>query len=85
MGGAVTPVPLYSTAPEQITVMVGAEPTYKTAGGAAPYYVTSSNVNVASVTQTADTFTVKGVARGQASIAIRDSSVAPLTIIVEVL
>jgi len=85
VGGAVTPVPLYSTAPEQITVMVGAEPTYKIAGGAAPYYVTSSNVNVASVTQAADTFTVKGVGRGQASIAIRDSSGAPLTIIVEVL
>lgn len=42
-------VPLYTTAP--IAVSVGAAPTYTIAGGASPYVVTSSDVQVATVTQ----------------------------------
>jgi hypothetical protein len=60
--GGTGKIPLYSTAPDSISVLVGAEPTYKISGGVAPYTVTSSNVAVATVTQSANTFTVKGVA-----------------------
>jgi hypothetical protein len=84
VGGGTGIVPLYSTAPEAITVGIGAEPTYKIAGGAAPYTVTSSNVAVATVTQTSNTFSVKGVAAGQGVVSIRDTNGSAVNIIVEV-
>lgn len=84
VGGGTGAVPLYSTAPESITVGIGAEPTYKIAGGAAPYAVTSSHVAVATVTQTANTFSVKGVAAGRATVAIRDANGTAVNIVVEV-
>ena len=84
VGGGTGLVPLYSTAPESITVMVGAEPTYQIAGGAAPYIVTSSNVAVATVTQTTNTFTVKGVAIGAAVVSIRDANGTAVNITVDV-
>lgn len=84
VGGGTGIVPLYSTAPDAITVGIGAEPTYKIAGGAAPYIVTSSNVAVATVTQTSNTFSVKGVAAGQATVSVRDANGTAVNIIVEV-
>lgn len=84
VGGGTGTVPLYSTAPDAITVAIGAEPTYKIAGGAAPYTVTSSNVAVATVTQTSNSFSVKGVAAGQATVSIRDANGTAVNIIVEV-
>lgn len=74
VGGGTGNVPLYTTAPDAITVLVGASPTYQLAGGAAPYTVTSSNVDVATVTQTATAFTVTGQKAGTAVIAIRDAN-----------
>lgn len=67
-------VPLYTTAPESITVAVGAKPTYTIAGGAAPYTVTSSNVNVITVSQAGTTFTAAGMVAGLASITIHDAN-----------
>lgn len=84
VGGGNGTVPLYSTSPEAITVGIGAEPTYKIAGGAAPYTVTSSNVAVATVSQTATTFSIKGVAAGQAGVSIRDANGSSVNILVEV-
>lgn len=84
VGGGTGAVPLYSTAPESITVGLGAEPTYRIAGGAAPYTVTSSNVTVASVTQTASTFTVKGLVAGNAVVSIRDANGTAVNILTEV-
>jgi hypothetical protein len=84
VGGGTGTVPLYSTAPDAITVGIGAEPTYKISGGAAPYTVTSSNVAIATVTQTSNTFSVKGVAAGQAGLSIRDANGNAVNIIVEV-
>lgn len=84
VGGGTGAVPLYSTAPDAITVVVDAEPSYKIAGGAAPYSVTSSNVAVATVTQTANTFSVKGVSAGQAVVSIRDANGTAVNIIVQV-
>lgn len=82
-GGTAT-VPLYTTAPESITVAVGAKPTYTIAGGASPYTVTSSNVNVITVTQSGNTFTATGVAAGQATITVHDANGTAVNIIVTV-
>ena len=84
VGGGSGTVPLYSTFPEAITIAIGAQPTYNMAGGAAPYTVTSSNVAVATVTQTATTFSVKGIATGQAGVSIRDANGTSVNILVEV-
>lgn len=84
VGGGTGTVPLYSTAPDAITVGIGAEPTYKIAGGAAPYTVTSSNVAVAAVTQASNTFSVKGVAAGQATVSVRDANGSVVNITTEV-
>lgn len=82
-GGTAT-VPLYSTAPDSITVAVGAAPTYTIAGGASPYTVSSSNVNVITVSQTGTTFTATGVAAGMATISIHDANGTAVNIMVTV-
>lgn len=84
VGGGTGTVPLYSTSPDAITVAVGAAPTYKIAGGAAPYTVTSGNVVVATVTQTTNTFTVKGISAGQAGVSIRDANGSAVNVVVQV-
>lgn len=84
VGGGTGKVPLYSTAPDSITVLVGATPTYRIAGGAAPYSVESSNVEVATVTQETNTFTVTGVKTGMAVLSIRDANGSGVTINVDV-
>lgn len=84
VGGGTGTVPLYTTAPDAITVMVGATPTYQLAGGAAPYTVTSSNVKVATVAQTANTFTVTGVGAGLGVVSIRDANGSVVNISVTV-
>lgn len=84
VGGGTGKVPLYTTAPDAITVLVGATPTYQIAGGAAPYTVTSSNVEVATVSQSASAFTVTGNKVGKAVIAIRDANGSAVNIGVEV-
>jgi len=84
VGGGTGIVPLYTTAPESITVLVGATPSYKLAGGAAPYTVTSSNVDVATVTQTATSFTVTGKKAGLAVVSVRDANGTAVNIDVDV-
>ena len=54
------------------------------AGGAAPYTVTSSNVNVITVSQTGNTFTATGVAAGLATITIHDANGTAVNIMVTV-
>lgn len=82
VGGGSTNVPLYTTAPDSITVATGASPTYTIAGGAAPYVVVSSDVKVITVSTTGSTFTATGVAPGTASITVRDANGTPVTITV---
>lgn len=77
-------VPLYTTAPDSITVKVGATPTYTIAGGAAPYVVTSSDVTVATVSQTNNTFTVTGVAAGLAQVSVHDANGSSTVIVANV-
>jgi hypothetical protein len=84
VAGGTGNVPLYSTAPDAITVIVGASPSYTIAGGAGPYVVTSSDVTVATVSQTGSTFTVNGVKAGTAVVSIHDANGTPLAITVTV-
>ncbi|TQK01257.1 hypothetical protein [Herbaspirillum sp. SJZ107] len=81
--GAAT-VLLYTTSPDSIRVAVGASPTYTIAGGASPYTVTSSNVNVITVSQTGTTFTATGVAAGLATITVHDANGTAVNIMVTV-
>lgn len=77
-------VPLYTTAPESITVASGAKPTYTIASGASPYTVTSNNVDIITVSQTGTTFTATGVAAGLATISIHDANGTAVNIMVTV-
>jgi hypothetical protein len=65
-------------------VAVGAAPTYTIAGGASPYTVISSNVNVITATQTGTTFTAKGISSGLATITIHDANGTAVNIMVTV-
>lgn len=84
VSGGTGNVPLYTTAPDAITISVGAAPTYTIAGGAGPYVVTSSDVAVVSVTQSGNTFTATGLKAGMATIAVRDANGSPVNISVTV-
>jgi hypothetical protein len=84
VGGGVTEVPLYTTAPDSITVVVGAKPTYSIGGGAAPFVVNSSDVTVATVAQSGNSFTVTGVSAGMAAIKIHDANGTAAQVLVTV-
>lgn len=83
--GASAKIPMFSTAPDSITVARGATPAFTVTGGLAPYTATSSNVAVASVSLEGDRFTVTGVLDGEAELSIRDAVGARVTIQVKVL
>jgi hypothetical protein len=84
VGGGVTQVPLYTTAPDSITVLVGAKPTYTIAGGAAPFVVSSSDVTVATVSMSGNSFTVTGVSAGMATVQVHDANGTPVQVLVTV-
>mgnify|MGYP006278601687 CR=1 FL=1 len=79
---------LYTTAPTAITLApgMGNSQTYEVRGGAAPYVVTSGNVNVATVTQPSalNTFAVSGVATGLTNVVVTDRLGATVSIGVSV-
>jgi hypothetical protein len=83
-------VPLFTTAPSSgVTIAIGSSPSYTVGGGTAPYTVTSSNVSVATATPAtiaADggTLTINAIALGSASVVVRDSVGATVTIPVTV-
>lgn len=83
--GDTATIPMFSTAPDSITVAKGATPTFKITGGLAPYTATSSNVAVAGVSLNGDKFTVTGVVGGEAELSIRDAVGARVSIQVKVL
>ncbi|MFZ6820484.1 beta strand repeat-containing protein [Undibacterium sp. Ji22W] len=65
--------PLYTTAPESLTVGVGASSqSFKIGGGAQAYTVISSNQQIATVKQTGSDFVITGVAPGVTTIVITD-------------
>jgi hypothetical protein len=82
-------LPLSTTAPGAITLVIGAHPSYTISGGTAPYTATSSNISIAtSATATVagvTTLTVTGVASGPAAnVVVRDALNATVSITVNV-
>lgn len=77
-------VPLFTTAPSSVTIVVPSSATYSIGGGTAPYTVTSSNIAVASVTSSESGFVVKGEATGASQVVVRDALGASVTVSVTV-
>ncbi|MFZ6746888.1 beta strand repeat-containing protein [Undibacterium sp. JH2W] len=76
---------VFTTAPAAVTIAVGSSPSYQIGGGSGPYSIASSNTTIASVNLNADnTFTITGVATGNASVVVKDSAGIPVTIAVNV-
>ena len=75
---------LFTTAPAAVTIAKGVPTPYSIGGGQPPYSVNSSNLNVATVSQSGSTFTITGVANGAASVVVRDGIGKIVTIAVTV-
>jgi len=75
---------LVTSASTNVNIAVGASVPYKVQGGTAPYSVGSSNNSVATATITGGTLTVTGVAVGQATLTVLDSSNQSTSITVQV-
>jgi len=68
-------VPLFTTAPNAITIATGAAPSYAIGGGSAPYTVISSNVIFATANvTTGTTLNIVGLAAGTASVVVTDAA-----------
>jgi hypothetical protein len=72
--GTPLPRPLFTTAPESLTVGTGSSSAFEIRGGSAPYVASSSNAGVAVSLVNGSVLTLGGVAQGTANIAIRDAA-----------
>lgn len=73
--------PLFTTAPSAVTIGVGATSSvYTIGGGSQNYDVVSSNKQVATVGRSGNTFIITGVAGGKATVSVKDSLGAALSI-----
>jgi hypothetical protein len=78
-------VPLFTTAPANVTVAVGAHPQFDIGGGTGPYSASSSNVSfVTASVQNSTKLQIDGIAAGSASVVVRDSLGASVPITVTV-
>ena len=78
-------MPLFTTAPGNITIATGAEPSYGIGGGIAPFRVVSNDVSVATILNFKDTeFKLQGVKGGVATVVLSDSTGATKSIQVTV-
>ena len=84
VGSGSSPVALFATAPNAVTLAVGAAGGYTVGGGRPAYAVSSSNAGVASVSLTGNNFTITAVAAGTAQVVIVDASGERLEIAVTV-
>ena len=75
-----SPIHLFSSAPAAITLLPAASQSYMIGGGEGPYAVASSNTSIATVSVSASTLTVRGVAAGSASLVISDALGATVAI-----
>lgn len=66
-------VPLYVAAANAVNMEPGARSTYSVGGGVAPYFATSSNINVANVSIANNTLTFNAVSAGTAQILVFDA------------
>lgn len=73
--------PLFTTAPSAVTVGVGATSSVYTIGGGSQVYdVGVSNKQVATIGRSGNTFIITGVTAGKATISVKDSVGAAITI-----
>ena len=75
---------LFTTAPQDVTIGVGAAPVYTVGGGVGPYTAMSSNAGIATVSLSGSSLVITGVATGAATVVLRDSAGATLNIAVTV-
>ena len=76
--------PLYTTAPDTITLTSGSADSFIVAGGKAPYSVSTGNAAVAKIVVIGNDFTISGIGPGTASVLVFDSAGAKQTITVTV-
>lgn len=81
---AAATIPLFTTAPPNVTIAIGSSQTYGVGGGTGPYTATSSNSGVADASLSGNSIKVVAVSAGSASIVIRDSQGATVTVAVTV-
>ncbi len=75
----------FTTAPAAITAAIGSTSTFAVGGGTAPYLTpASTNASVATASLSGNTLTINALSAGTATIQLRDSSGAILTIAVTV-
>lgn len=80
-----SPVALYTTAPQSLSLSVGGViPTYTIGGGTGPYTITSSAPDTCLVNQSGMAFSVAGKAIGYCQLTVRDSANATQSISVSV-
>ena len=75
--------PLFTTAPGNITIATGAQPSYGIGGGTAPYTVVSSDVSVVKLDNDRE-FKLEGVNAGVATVVVSDSTGATKSVLVTV-
>ncbi|MFT5644689.1 MAG: hypothetical protein ACI83P_002248 [Janthinobacterium sp.] len=76
--------PLFTTAPNAVTIATGTDANYTVGGGSGPYNATSSNTGVATVSASGTTLTILAIKDGPAQIAVVDASGRYVTINVTV-
>lgn len=80
-GGGTEPVALFTTAPSPVSVAATASSVaYTIGGGTGPYFVTTGNAGIATVTLTGESFTITGVAAGSTDVVVTDSAGGAVTI-----
>jgi len=75
---------LYTTSPSSFTMAPNTTQTFKVGGGAGPYSVSSSNTSMVSVALNGSDLAITGVTIGSATLQIRDSAGATLSVSVTV-
>ncbi len=78
--GGSSPVGLYTTAPQLLTIVKDTSRSFEIGGGVAPYTVVSTDERIAAVVKTTTGMTIIGVAGGSTSIVVRDAAGATLGI-----
>jgi hypothetical protein len=80
---AIGATPMFTTAPGNITIATGAQPSYGIGGGTSPYTVVSSDVSVVKL-KNATEFQLDGVKAGLATVVVSDSTGATKSVQVTV-
>jgi hypothetical protein len=82
---AASVIPLFTSAPSNVTIGIAEQAVYDIGGGTGPYTVTSSNSNFVTATISSSTkVQIEGVAVGTATVLVRDKLGASVPIVVTV-